>query len=1382
MEHGLTDQTEPRIAPESSPATYDVPHPTEAMSHLIPVHEAMDPDVEKAVLLSSIALSHRPPGHPDRPLYLNDLAVALNRRYKLSYSPSDLHQVVSLHEEALQGRPPGDPARGDSINNLGVALTYLFQHEGRQEDLERAIRLFEESVEIHHPPGHEYHRSSMSKLANALRLRVESAPGGHGMQNDVTKMVDLYAECLALCAPGDPERGQYLNDLAGAVACRFGLTRNAGDLDRMLSLLHEALGLLPTGHPDRGSLLNNLASALNMRYSVTHSAEDLDRIVQLMEEALGTSPPGHPARGNHLQHLAVALSTRYEVTRTQEDLDRMIGFYGEVLDDMPLRHPNRLNTLFRLAEALSQRYNSRHSREDMGWMIRTFEQALELCPSGHSYHETSMGALCGALQHRYKVAPTDEDLDRVIQLQSMELESRPPGHPNRVTSLRNLAESLRSRYDKTSILEDLDTMIQLHEEVVELRPSGHPEHERCLAALVDVLPFRYQVTGTQHDLDEMLRLQTEMLRLRPLGHPHRGRSLNDMAMALACRHDVTGSPDDLESIIRLLSEALELYAPRDPERRHALSNLANAFFNRYERTGAEEDVERMVALHEEALELHPIGHPNRWLFINNLAASLAHRHHLTKDEDDLHRILELCSQSLDLQPPNHPSRSTALTNLANALSRQYQRNGTREDLERILQLRSEALDLCAVSHPDRSGYLGTLADTLRVRHGLTAYRGDLIRMVDLRREAKILCPPGHPNHAERAGDLAEVLTMVPPYDVEEVIRLARDGALDLVSPAAKSLHCTRLWVQAAQLNHHASLEDAYTHSIQFLRYYLTVGATVKHQYDALQRQPELLSLPMDAAAHAIEKGKVEEAVEILDAGRSLLWSEMRRFRDPLDQQSRERMGEKLANDFVHSCYELQKIATAEASFDRYPVTHHGPGPGEGLAQMAGGTAIPYDVLLPRKRKLLQDHQVLLEKIRARPGMEHFQLRRPFESLQAAAQGGPVIIINCSRHGSHVIIVFHDKPPIVIPLDDGDEKDEFHTFATEVHQDYLDARGELDSNSSQDRSQTFGRKLNPVLQRMWRLVGEKVVDALKPILPIGSRIWWCPTSFLTILPFHAAGTTKQSFLDYYISSYTPTLQALIDARRPHPNSSPATTKGHPTEEDPNPRILVIAKMDSQDGFSELSSGADEFRVLQNLGSSVSSLEGPQATSSHVLEGLSTHSWAHFICHGTLHPRPFESSLHLHGGDRLTLNDIIKAYLPSAQFAFLAACHTAEQGSRLQDEVLHLAAAMQFSGFQSVIGTMWAMRDSDGPEVAREFYKRMLGDSLRARCSFAVLKKLAWVLPPFVEQTLQRWAGLGEEGKVLSRHERAARAIWEVTRKMRKEGKELERWINFVHIGA
>ena len=124
------------------------------------------------------------------------------------------------------------------------------------------------------------------------------------------------------------------------------------------------------------------------------------------------------------------------------------------------------------------------------------------------------------------------------------------------------------------------------------------------------------------------------------------------------------------------------------------------------------------------------------------------------------------------------------------------------------------------------------------------------------------------------------------------------------------------------------------------------------------------------------------------------------------------------------------------------------------------------------------------------------------------------------------------------------------------------------------------------------------------------------------------------------------------------------------------------------------------------------------------------------------------MHLHGGS-LSLNDIIKAQLPDARFAFLAACHTAEQNSTgLLDEILHLASAMQCSGFRSVVGTMWAMKDEDGPDVAARFYEEML-------------------------------EGEGHDG---GRHKRAARALWIVTREMKKRKVPLERWVNFVHIGA
>ena len=66
---------------------------------------------------------------------------------------------------------------------------------------------------------------------------------------------------------------------------------------------------------------------------------------------------------------------------------------------------------------------------------------------------------------------------------------------------------------------------------------------------------------------------------------------------------------------------------------------------------------------------------------------------------------------------------------------------------------------------------------------------------------------------------------------------------------------------------------------------------------------------------------------------------------------------------------------------------------------------------------------------------------------------------------------------------------------------------------------------------------------------------------------------------------------------------------------------------------------------------------------------------------------------------------------AEFAFLSACHPAELTEQtITDEVLHPAAAMQFCGFRSVVGTMWAMADFDGRDLTKD--TSLFSDGLQA----------------------------------------------------------------------
>jgi CHAT domain-containing protein len=196
----------------------------------------------------------------------------------------------------------------------------------------------------------------------------------------------------------------------------------------------------------------------------------------------------------------------------------------------------------------------------------------------------------------------------------------------------------------------------------------------------------------------------------------------------------------------------------------------------------------------------------------------------------------------------------------------------------------------------------------------------------------------------------------------------------------------------------------------------------------------------------------------------------------------------------------------------------------------------------------------------------------------------------------------------------------------------------------------------------------------------------------------------------------------------------------------PSLLIVGQPD------KILPGVDSAtRGIERLvgSGSVTRVVGEAATPENVVVHLAMHSWVHFACHGVLQPgRPFESSFLLQHKNHLTLLQIAKSHLPTAELAFLAACHTAEltEGDT-PDEVLHLTAAMQFSGFRSVIGTMWAMADEDGQDLSEHFYRKM----------FAA----------------------GAQGVS---YRRSAMALRHATQKLRMKGVSLERWVNFVHYGA
>jgi len=113
---------------------------------------------------------------------------------------------------------------------------------------------------------------------------------------------------------------------------------------------------------------------------------------------------------------------------------------------------------------------------------------------------------------------------------------------------------------------------------------------------------------------------------------------------------------------------------------------------------------------------------------------------------------------------------------------------------------------------------------------------------------------------------------------------------------------------------------------------------------------------------------------------------------------------------------------------------------------------------------------------------------------------------------------------------------------------------------------------------------------------------------------------------------------------------------------NASILLVAQPDE---FT-MPGAWEEISLVRRLETTVTTLVSRRATSSAAVKRLQDHRFAHFSCHGILETgKPFDASFSFklyrfinYQGERLTLLDIIRSRLPSAEFAFLSACHTAE----------------------------------------------------------------------------------------------------------------------------
>ncbi|KAG1831154.1 CHAT domain-containing protein [Suillus subalutaceus] len=909
--------------------------------------------------------------------------------------------------------------------------------------------------------------------------------------------------------------------------------------------------------------------------------------------------------------------------------------------------------------------------------VEHFLLVLDQCPVSHPDRATALTNLAWARLEGYSQNDL-QDIDTTISLFHDALALRPRHHPDRPLSLYNLAEALNWRHKKKNIAADIREAAQICHELLPLWTEG--TYIRSIVAGEDCVDYVINgcISLPIDASDEGIHLRQVVLELCPIGHQLRPRALDKLSWALRARFEQHGSIDDLDTSIQLGREAVSLCPEGHSDCDIYLNNLAFSLQLRFDHQGKPNDLDEAIFLHEEALRLRPVGHKYRDASLDNLGLALIARFKKRGDLYDITRAVSLYREALTLHPPGHPSRDITLNNLAHALQARYDGLYVIEDLNEAIDRYRESFQLQRLDDPERHATLLNLSSALSSRFTQTQENEDVEEAITLCQESLAALSSLHPAKCvsyawlQRA-HLSRYRIQHKPIDLSSAMEHFRQSSIHPTGGLPQRILVAIDWALQAEIYQHESALDAYQMCFELFDSHVMTRSSIISRREAATAFRGAGSLPVDAASCAIRRENLQRAVELMEQGRGQQWSLASRLRTPLEDL--ESMSPELARKLLHLSKHLSDAQGSAASTDR----------------------VAADRAATEYRRLTRQWEAAVAEIRDLRPFSRFLLPPSYKDLQAAARQGQVIILIASQYSCSAIIVPTSGDPHHVPL----------PSVTLVDLTNLKDRFARAIRQASRMNPTESRTDLIVLSRIiWEEIMLPIVNVLELVLKLKrrSRIWLCPTAAFTSIPLHAANPfqtkadrSKEPCLeDLYICSYTPTLSALVRSRQLMKKCVP-------------PSFVAIGQGQPGAGNGKALLAVDsELEIVHKLVPATANrttISGDAATRAGALEALQHNTWVHLACHGKQDcTQPYDSHFVMRDA-HLTLLDIMDRDIPHAEFAFLSACHTAVGDEETPDEVIHLAAGLQFSGFKSVIGTLWEVDDSVAKHVVEAFYKYM-----------------------------------------------------------------------------
>ncbi|GAA3377081.1 CHAT domain-containing protein [Streptomyces sannanensis] len=1206
-----------------------------------------------------------------------------------------LDSAAAFYRNALRNTTPNHPQRAPLEAQLASIKRDQWLATGVQDQLDQAIALMAESA-ARTPPAEAADwigRRWSLMLLHVLRYGAAKDPSD----------ARLAVECHRSLAPAlDGSRGlPWAPDLHAAVLLTAAqLAALRGDEPASAAWIEQArqtLGgtLTPTAGPGVDSCLLFLKQRvrfLREQYEGTYDH-------QLTQEADALCSCGIDAFGEHAGDTGelfmlrgVLLATRYRLLSRREDAQRAHRDFETALRLTPTDRPSHADRQWRLASLIvSVSANEPLAPEDIALAHRLAIESLAAVPPGAPDHAHHL-RLMAEVRRRFPAETGTGYLRETAALYERSLAAGLTDSGGAWLVHTSLAMIQQELYGATGDPEYLATAIGHSEQA--LRQCPPREAQQYLPVLHSTLGctlrLRYERSGRQQDYERAREHTAKGVDLAPLPGTAPDWAIRLSNHALVLR--IPGRPEDYRAAERLLLDALDRGSLLPQEERILHHNLGLVLREEAEITQDRELLLRSAVPHLEwAVAATSVHEVDGRLARRNLSAALHSWWLFDEDPDVLRKALSEAEAALAAAPAQAPDRPLLLSDVGTCLaSRGAHRaehndsEGARRDYERAVALLQEALRLLPAGHTSRAATETQYSDALQTLDLLAGERGGRDEALAVQRRAVRSADADSPSWALPALFLATTLVNSGEPSDEEL-----HEAVDLCLRVARhpSAAATTRWnaaVKGAELQvdqgDWAGALDACLAAIEVLPRVAWGGLTFDDRLHALSETSQTVS---DAAAIALHAGAPERALEILEHGRGQLLSHALDMR--ADLEAVRCLDPRLAAEL-----ELLRADHAAAR--------------SGDAERARAYR--------RQRQYDWDH--LVRQVRRLPGLADFLQPLPCRDLLAAANDGPVVVLNSSRFRSDALVL-HDGTLTVVPLPafrHGKAVLRAQALSRLVHPP--EEEGEKDD--PREQLTELRAYLTDLLDWLWTAVAEPVLRVLPPAAQrdedtLPPRMWWCPTGVFNHLPVHAATRIEEplapgdpaggdSLGDRYVCSHTPTLRALAAARQADRRAPGA-----------KPSMLLVGVGGTPPGsdLAELDHVAMEIDAVARLFPAAQPLRDEQALRATVLRRLKTAGWFHFAGHGEQHPEEPDGLLYLWDhttSDSLRIRDIAGLRLDRAELAFLSACQTHLAPRAHSDEPVSLAGALQLAGFRQVVAAQWQLNSRRARHVTTRFYANLL----------------------------------------------------------------------------